>query len=269
MDDAPTSLGGRAGEDAPAAPAEPQAPSPALEPLSSGPLAERVRAAILDAIIKKQFVDKLPSEDALGDMLKVSRTTIRTALHSLEQEGIVTRRRAIGTTINAHVRPSALALQRLVGFADMLAEKGYDVRVEADQWRTVAPPDVVAAFPGEFPEGDTLMTSRRFFADGHLAISLRDAVPWSNLKSAEMPPEEPDPWKVDFSRAYCRRPVDHAVVEILAKVASNGTATEVVEDGEAFCRLLERHYTSDGELMAVSIIDVDSDYVRFEVVRRQ
>lgn len=269
MDDAlaSTSTTGRAGD----APAESRrGPESSLEPMASGSLAERVRAAILDAILKKRFVHRLPSEDVLADMLKVSRTTVRAALNSLQQEGILTRRRAIGTTINAHVRPSALALQRLVGFADLLAEKGYDVRVEADRARAVAPADMLAAFEGEIPEGDVFLTSRRFFADGHLAISLRDAVPWTNVKNAEMPPEESDPSRFDFTRPYCRRPVDHAVVEILATVARDDSAApEIVEEGKAFCRLLERHYTSDGELMAVSIIDVDSDYVRFEVVRHQ
>jgi GntR family transcriptional regulator len=89
------------------------------------PLTEQARSAILEAIVDKRFDERLPSEEALADMLSVSRTTIRTALQSLEQEGIITRKRAIGTTINAHVRPSTMALQRMVGFDGLLKEKGY------------------------------------------------------------------------------------------------------------------------------------------------
>ena len=87
--------------------------------LENTPLAERARKAILDAILTGRFEnDRLPSEDDLSKMLNVSRTTIRTALHSLEQDGIVTRRRAIGTTINRHVgsldpRPAAPGRLRL------------------------------------------------------------------------------------------------------------------------------------------------------------
>ena len=55
-------------------------------------------------------------------MMNVSRTTIRSALQSLQQHGIVSRKRAVGTTINGHIRPSALALQRLVGFDTLLRE---------------------------------------------------------------------------------------------------------------------------------------------------
>ena len=102
-----------------------------VERLANVPLSERARAAILGAIVDKQFLGRLPSEEALADMLAVSRTTIRSALQGLEQDGIITRKRALGTTINAHVRPATLALQRLVGYDGLLREQGHEVRVEA------------------------------------------------------------------------------------------------------------------------------------------
>jgi GntR family transcriptional regulator len=216
----------------------------------------------------KEFDHRLPAEDELAEMLNVSRTTIRTALHSLEQEGIVTRRRAIGTTINSHVRPSTLALQRLVGFDGMLEEKGYDVRVEVEATRGTVPEDIVEVF-GLDADEVVLLTEKRYYADGVMAICLRDAIPASELSSAEI--EEPIPPSMfDFSRRYCRRPVDHAVVEIVAKIQRAGSRTQLaVDEGDPYTRLHERHYSSSGEPIAVSIIDVDNKYVRFEVFRRQ
>src|SRR5918998_6482347 len=108
------------------------------------PLAERARGLILQAILDKRFNERLPSEEALADMLDVSRTTIRSALQGLEQDGIITRRRALGTTINAHVRPSTLALQRLLGFDGLLRERGHDVRTQVS-WRWGEAPGVVVA----------------------------------------------------------------------------------------------------------------------------
>ena len=87
----------------------------AMSRIDNVPLAEKARALILQAILDKRFDQRLPSEEALAEMLNVSRTTIRTALQGLEQDGIITRKRAVGTTINEHVRPSSLALHRLVG----------------------------------------------------------------------------------------------------------------------------------------------------------
>jgi GntR family transcriptional regulator len=238
-----------------------------LEPIDNAPLAVRARAQILQAIMEDQFTDRLPSEDELSSMLNVSRTTIRTALHSLEQEGIITRRRAIGTTVNKHVRPSTLALQRLVGFDGLLREKGYDVRVETSWTRRRPPADIVAEFDFD-PDQDVLLTEKRYDANGDLAIYIRDALPWSELAVDELEDEIP-PSMFEFTREYCRRQVNHAVVEILPMVKREGVTQLEVAEGEAFARLLERHYSSKGELIAVSVVDVDDAYVRFEVFRRE
>jgi GntR family transcriptional regulator len=242
-----------------------------LQPFNSVPLAEQVQKAILSAILRGQFVEKLPTEDVLAGMLNVSRTTVRAALQGLEQEGVITRRRAVGTTINRHVRPSALTLQRLVGFAELLREKGYDVRVEADRSRAErVPADVAEAFAGPLLEDqEVFLTDTRFFADDHLAMCIRDVVPWSKLRDGSRLPDEPAPARFDFTRPYLVQPVDHAVVEIVAAVSRPGTTRLPVTEGEAFTRLLERHYAVDGELMAVSLIDVDNHYAVFEIVRRR
>lgn len=240
-----------------------------LKRIENAPLADRARTAILDAILKDQFpAGRLPPEDVLAELLNVSRTTIRTALHSLEQEGVVNRRRAVGTTVNGHFRPSALGLQRLVGFDALLAEKGYDVRVESSWERTAAPPELVELFDG-LGHDDVLLTEKRYYADEKLAIYIRDAVPWAELKA----PESLDAWippsMFEFSRQAFHRPIDHAVVEIVAVVKRRGTTKLKIPGGEAFTRLHERHYTSSGALLAASVIDVDDAFVRFEVVRRQ
>ncbi|MGI5128241.1 GntR family transcriptional regulator [Pseudonocardia sp. CA-107938] len=236
----------------------------------TAPLAERVRAAILEAILGEKFVQRLPNEDVLAGMYGVSRTTIRAALQSLESDGVVTRRRAIGTTINSHVRRSALALQRLVSFAELLEERGHEVRVEAAHYRADAPPDdLLAAFGSDLAAGaPAFVTDTSFFADGRLAIWIRDLVPWSRLRDQSRVPEVGDPAHFDFARPYLVQPVVHAVAEI-RPVVNDGERTPLpVAVGTAFTRLLERHYAADGTIMAVSLVDVDDDFVVFEVVRR-
>jgi GntR family transcriptional regulator len=101
-----------------------------VEQLDNRLLAARARAEILAAIFDGRFEKKLPSEDKLAVMLNISRTTVRTALQSLERDGVVTRQRAIGTLINPHVRPSSLTLQRLAGFDGLLEERGFDVEID-------------------------------------------------------------------------------------------------------------------------------------------
>jgi GntR family transcriptional regulator len=236
--------------------------------LENTPLAERARAAILEAILTDGFDgDRLPSEDELAKMLNVSRTTIRTALHSLERDGIVTRRRAVGTTINRHVGPSTLALQRLIGFDWLLKEKGHSVNVTQSWERTLPPPEMVDVFDVD-PEAECFVTEKLYFADGGLAIFLRDLVPWDEIE--RNPPKTPAASLFEFSKRYCRTPIDHAVAEMVPLVKGPKTATRLAaEAGQAFIRLHEIHYSQAGESIAFSMIDVDDRFIRFEVFRRR
>jgi GntR family transcriptional regulator len=236
--------------------------------LENTPLAERAREAILQAILNGSFDDyRLPSEDDLAKMLNVSRTTIRTALHSLEQDGIITRRRAVGTTINRHVGPSTLALQRLVGFDWLLEEKGHKVTVD-QSWKRTKPPADMGETLGVAADEDYFLTEKLYHADGSLAIYVRDLVPWQFIERE--PPKNPAASLFEFSKRYCSRQIDHAVAEIVPMVKRDRKSTRLgVKNGEAFIRLHEVHYSDHGETIAYSLIDVDDEYIRFEVFRRR
>lgn len=239
-----------------------------LEPLDDTPLAERVRKAILDAILDKRFEDRLPPEDVLAEMLNVSRTTIRSALQSLEEHGVVNRKRAVGTTINTHIRRSALALQRLIGFDALLREKGYQIKVQIEWERAVPPDDVLSVFDIA-ADRTCLATLKTYLAgDRGPVMVIRDVVPWDTLTDDGF--NEPVPASLfDFSRRHCKTPIDHAVVEIMALVKSSpATTTLGVGDGQPFMRLHETHYSKTGKQLAFSIIDVDNEFVTFEVFRR-
>jgi GntR family transcriptional regulator len=236
--------------------------------LENTPLADRAREAILEAILEQRFDGgRLPSEDELGKMLNVSRTTIRTALQGLERDGIITRRRAIGTRINRHVGPATLALQRLVGFDWLLKEKGHKVKVDVSWERGHAPADLIEIFELD-ADVEYLVMQKLYFADGDLAIYVRDLLPWTDLKSE--PEAQPPPSLFEFSTRYCRSPIDHAVVKLAPMVKREAETTKLETDvGEPFMRLYERHYSSNGDPIAFSVIDADDKFIRFEVFRRE
>jgi GntR family transcriptional regulator len=239
-----------------------------MDRLETTPLAERAREAILSAILSERFDgDRLPSEDELGKMLNVSRTTIRTALHSLERDGIITRRRAVGTTINRHVGPDMLALQRLVGFDWLLREKGHKVKVDSSWSRGPAPAEFSTLF-GLDADQDCCFLEKLYFADGDLAIYVRDLVPWAEIRR-DLDDEVP-PSLFEFSTAYCGQAIDHAVVDLAPMVKHDDAGTKLeIEDGLPYMRLNERHFSSARTPIAFSVIDVDDRFIRFEVFRRQ
>jgi GntR family transcriptional regulator len=239
-----------------------------MERLENRPLAVKVRETILQAILDQSFDDgRLPSEDGLASMLNVSRTTIRTALHSLEQDGIITRRRALGTTVNQHIRPNLVALQRLAGFDWLLREKGHAVEVSVTWSRAPITDELRELFACE-DTGECLLTDKQFFADKELAIYVRDLVPWQEISKA--PRGTLSPSLFEFSARHMQAAIDHAIVEIEPTVKRSEEATKLtVGLGEPFARLHERHFSHDGRPIAYSVIDVDDKFMRFEVFRRQ
>jgi GntR family transcriptional regulator len=239
----------------------------ALQELEKVPLAARARAAILTAILEDTFDGRLPSEDELAEMLNVSRTTVRAAVQDLEREGLIKRRRAVGTRINRHIGASTLALHRMVGFDYLLGEQGHDVRVEISWQRREVTPDTLP-LPWEGTR-ECCVIEKEYFADNELAIYLRDYIPWENLKSDDF--EEPIEASVfEFSKRYCKRPIDHAVVELRPSVNDGDGLTSLeLDKGEPFLRLHETHYSDRAEIVGWSFVDVNDRYVRLEVFRGQ
>jgi GntR family transcriptional regulator len=222
---------------------------------------------VLDAILDGQFKERLPAEGELAKLLDVSRTTLRTALSGLERDGIVTRRRAVGTTINSHVSPGALALQRHVGFDWVLRKSGRSVEVEVDLDFGPPPPELARFFALD-DEADHLSITKAYRADGAIAVWVRDVVP---LASLEHPPTDGDlPTSLpELARRHGRRPIDHAVARMAATVAHEDVTRLEVHAGKPFTRLLETHYLSDAVVFGHSVIDVDDELVQLEVFRRE
>jgi GntR family transcriptional regulator len=237
-----------------------------IRSLQHPPLALQAREAILAAILDGRFETRLPREEDLADMLKVSRTTVRAAVQDLERDGLVTRRRATGTVINRHVGFETLALQRLVPFEWLLRKKGHEVSVELS-WERRVPTELAGEEPWE-PEQECCVLDKRFFADGRLAIALRDYVPWSELRSTSM--REPiEASLFEFSRRRCHRTIVNAIVRLIPMTADAETTELELPAGQPFLRLRETHFDDRGEPVARSTIDLDDRVLRLEVFRAQ
>jgi hypothetical protein len=74
----------------------------------------------------------------------------------------------------------------------------------------------------------------------------------------------------EFSKRYCRRAIDHAVVQLLPSVNAGGMVTRLeIADGEPFLRLHETHYSERAEIIGWSYVDINNRVIRLEVFRGQ
>ncbi len=230
---------------------------------------DQAKVALLDSIASGGFPDGfLPSEERLADELGVSRGTVREALRSLEEEGVVSRLRGVGTRINHHV-VRATSLSRIVGFYDLIREAGYEPRIEWTKLRE-APASAEVARRLDRPEGAPLLLIERLFcADGNPAVHLVEQIPAGEVERQFDAEDVPDSIFA-FADEFCRSPIDHTVVEITA-VGAVGDILEPLglTEGDPLLRLLETHYSADNEPLIFSVVDVVARYLRFTVVRKR
>jgi GntR family transcriptional regulator len=231
-------------------------------------LAHRAREAILASILDGRFQDsRLPPENELAGMLGVSRTTVRSALQSLEQHGVLTRSPRRGTQVHGRLSPSMVALQRLIGFERLLAEQGYVVDVVTSAELTTRLPSEVAAQLNVDLRAGVYEVSRVFVASGkpavwainYLAAELF-ATPPTNDQLAQSP--------FDMGDLLIGGPVDHAVVELVPARADPAVVARLqLTAGEPYLLLKETHYSENGAVLGFSFIHVNDHFVRFRLYR--
>lgn len=231
-------------------------------------LADLAHEALLAAIHADAFPDdRLPPEAELAGALGVSRPTLRAALHALEADGIVTRRRRFGTTVNRHVLRSAMRLNRLVSFTSLIAQQGHEAT--ATHALRTAPAGGFAGALGVEDDAECVVVDRLLHADGDPVIAVQDVVPAGRL-TVPLADVEPGDSTFAFIAGCCAAPVDYATTDITPRVAGAGQpAGLLVRDGEAYVELLETHFARDHEVVGLSRVWVDPSRVRLSFVRRQ
>jgi GntR family transcriptional regulator len=100
----------------------------------------------LETILRKKITagdytpdTPLPSEDALAEEYEVSRITVRQALSSLEQDGLVIRQRGKGTFVSE--KANTLELPRFTGSIEDLILMGKRTKTKVIESAWIDPPD--------------------------------------------------------------------------------------------------------------------------------
>jgi GntR family transcriptional regulator len=239
-----------------------------VQPVGGTSLANRARESILHSILERRFEDsRLPPENELADMLGVSRTTVRSALQSLEQHGVLTRSPRRGTQVHGRLSPSMVALQRLIGFTRLLEEQGYTVETLTNPRITTTPPDEVLKAL-DAPKGTPVYEiDRLFVASGKPAIW---AINYLKVDLFAEPPTDDQLAQSPFDMGdlLISGPVDQALVELVPRKATKEVAKQLgLKPAEAYLLLKEFHFSESGEVLGFSLIHVNDHFVRFRLHR--
>ena len=239
-----------------------------VEAVGGSSLAHKARESILTSILERRFEDRrLPPENELADMLGVSRTTVRSALQSLQQHGVLTRSPRRGTLVHGRMSPSMVALQRLIGFKRMLEEQGYEVETETTPTLISTAPEEVRTVLDLAPGERVYEISRLFAASGVPALWAINYIP-AELFATPPTDEQLAQSPFDMGHLLLGGPVDHALVEIVPRTPSKDVISKLgLKPREAYLLLKETHYSEAGAPLGFSLIHVNDQFVRFRMYR--
>jgi GntR family transcriptional regulator len=227
-----------------------------------------VRDELLKAIHGDAFPEgRLPPEAELAKRMGVSRTTIRAALQSLSDDGIVSRRRRHGTVVNRHVLRSSMGLNRLVSFRSLIEQSGHVPSVDPQVHRAQEADDDAAAALGLAPGTPCLVVERLLRAGGAPVIHISDTVALDRLPGLGAIVDADSTF--EFLAANGAGVVDHVRAEIVPRVADGRSPRELdIARGTPYIELQETLFTREHERIAFSRIAVDDTLVRLSLVRR-
>ena len=253
-------------------------PIAGLPRIGQGSLTEQTTQALLQAVLDRRFPsDRLPPEHELAAQMGVSRTTIRSALRTLDLHGVISRTPGRGTLLRPHISRDSMLLHRLVGFRGMLEARFDDVRTE--QTFTLRKPGSDGAVEALRVDAQTqmLVNDKTYIADGHPVVNILQEVPAAyvaeGLAERLIEHREEFPSTIfEFSRSWPDREIDHSVVEFIPRVVPKNTQSTLpltLRPDTPYLEMRETHYSESNEPVCYSRQIFDDEFVRIKVVRPQ
>jgi len=238
-----------------------------LPRLSTSPLSSRVLDGLISAIQAGRFPDgRLPPENELAEAMGVSRTTVRNALRSLEQIGMIERRQGRGTRLRQNVTPEVLAIHGLVPFSALLRQK-HEVSSQASLALHDRP---VRTITRRLSTAEpAYQISRLLYADGKPVISMQEWIPRGVLSRPLTSADAGYHSILEIAAVAFASPIDHAVAKLIPKAADPTDQKRLqLSPGEPFLFLDETFYSAAETPLALSFVAVNPHAVEFSIFRR-
>ncbi len=236
--------------------------------LTSRTLSAQAKDAILNIIDKNsEFMSKLPSEQELSSILGVSRNTIREALKSLENDGIVAPRQGVGTFIIRDSKNIKSNLAELDSFTKIITNHGYKPGTTSLNFKTAFPNKDIASKLSIDISDNILYIDRVRTADGKPVIYVEDYINYID-GMYERFSERKNESLFDFLNSYNIK-ISFSSCNIHA-VNSNKKLREklFITQSKPLLHLEQVHYTSKGIAILYSDSYFISDKFDFNLIRR-
>jgi GntR family transcriptional regulator len=231
-------------------------------------LSDRALTALVGAIRRGEFPDgRLPAEPELARQFGVSRATVRSALASLEQLGLVRRRPGLGTRLRPQVTADVLALHGLVPWAVLLSGSYQVTGTSVLRAADLTEAGRLGSITGGLPDLAHRI-ERTLAADGCPAVLIEEIIP-DHVLSRPLDPDDLGDSVMSLSRQHFQVPIDHAVARLVPANADErlaelfGMATR-----DAYMVLEEAFHSDNDESLATAVVSLNPAFISLGVFRK-
>ena len=212
---------------------------------------------------------RVPPEPELAESLGVSRATLREALRSLQEEGVLSRRPGAGTFVTFRPRLTE-NLGENFGVSDMIRAMGMEAGTRALRLYETEADEQEAAGLGLEAGTPLAVVERIRTADGRPVVLSSDYYPATALQASMGSPERLGGESLyDFFERHLGIVIEHGVATLAPAVAGERVAEALeVAPGTLLLSITQIDYAADGTAVLLSKEHHLADAFEFTVVRR-
>lgn len=230
----------------------------------------QVEEAVAAMIAPMQPGDQLPTEPALAKCLGVSRATLREALRTFVERGILVRRQGVGTFVASRIPILEAGLEILESLDHMAQRLGLTTEVahleSIERWATAA--ELNGLGLSEMQPVEVLAVDRVIIVGDEPVADLRDVTPLAYLRQADLDNTfNGSVLDLLLKRNYLM--LSTSRTEIIAEEAEGRHAVRLnVKRGAALLKLTAQLYTYDEKIVDYSISYFVPGHYKFHVIRK-
>jgi GntR family transcriptional regulator len=237
--------------------------------VSKEPLYIRVKKIILEALHSGKLGKdhRLPSEKILAEKFDVSRATIRSALQSLEDDGVIKKQQGLGTFLTPQNHKLKMRIDKVRGFYQLIEDSGRTPSIREEGMSRKIISQRIADHLKVPRNTQVLILKRTFMGDGEPAIHVREYIPVTFLTRDPRLGEIPESI-FEFADNFCPERIEYSVSEIIPAISDAQTMkTMGLAPKKPILKLEEIHFNKNGEPMIFSEVFVNDRLIRFNVFR--
>ena len=237
--------------------------------ISKVPLYISVKNAILKAIQSGEFNNnnQLPTEKILSGKFKVSRSTIRSALQSLEDDNVIKRQQGVGTFLTHENFLLKMRVDKVKGFYQLLRDTGHEPSIREEGIFRESIDTKISKQLNVPDDTEALVAKRTLLGDGKAAIHLREYIPVNALTRKPNVNELPDSI-FEISEQFLSQRIEYSISEIIPTIVDSSMMKILnLPKDNPILRLEETHFNQKNEPIIFSEAFVNDHIIRFNVIR--